>query len=119
MFTSISTFKNPTQITIYNLGKNVKNKQTCICICISTMVAMECVLQYSRIQYHGQANVHGKMLRQFSYHGIQRTWCPIATLISTNYCKHIRNQVMNLFKIHFWCISVSFLLSNLVIPSKD
>lgn len=27
MFTSISTFKNPTQNTIYNLGKNVK-KQT-------------------------------------------------------------------------------------------
>lgn len=24
MFTSISTFKNPTQITIYNLGKNKK-----------------------------------------------------------------------------------------------
>lgn len=60
MFTSISTFKNPTQNTIYNLGKNVKNKQTCICI--STMVAMVCVLQYSGIQYHGQANVHGKSI---------------------------------------------------------
>lgn len=27
MFTSISTFKNPTQNTIYNLGKNVKKNK--------------------------------------------------------------------------------------------
>lgn len=52
------------------------------------------------------------MFPQFSYHGIPRTWCPIATLISTNYCKHIRHQVINLCKIPFWCIPVSFLLSN-------